>query len=67
MKPLCHIFCILLSLETAAIAAEDAKPAEHHRTDWLKEAKWGAFMHYMADTVLKGDQLTVEKWNQAPR
>jgi len=67
MKSLFHIFCILFSLTTAATAAEDATPAQPHRTDWLKEAKWGAFMHYMADTVLKGDQLTVEKWNQAPR
>jgi len=65
MKPLCCLFCILLSWVSTAIAAADAKPADHHRTDWFKEAKWGAFMHYMADTVLKGDQLTVEKWNAA--
>ena len=65
MKLLCHISCILFSLATAATAAEDTKPVQHHRTDWLKEAKWGAFMHYMGDTVIKGDQLTVESWNKA--
>ena len=65
MKHLCPVFCILLSLETTALAAESATPAGHHRTDWLMEAKWGVFMHYMADTVLKGDQLTVENWNKA--
>jgi hypothetical protein len=65
MKHSCSIFCILFSLVTAVIAAEDATRAEHHRADWLKEAKWGVFMHYMADTVFKGDQLTVQKWNDA--
>src|ERR1035441_6650338 len=65
MKHLRPMFCILFSLVTAAIAAEGVTPAEPHRADWLKEAKWGVFMHYMADTVLTGDQLTVEKWNQA--
>ena len=65
MKHLCSIFCILFSLATAVIAAEDVTPVEHHRTDWIKEAKWGVFMHYMADTVFKGDQPSVEKWNEA--
>jgi hypothetical protein len=59
------VFCILLSLQTALIAAEDAQLAQHRRTDWLRQAKWGVFMHYMADTVFKGDQITVEKWNEA--
>jgi len=35
------------------------------RTDWFKDAKWGVFTHYMADTVLKDDQITVENWNKA--
>lgn len=38
---------------------------EHHRADWFKEARWGVFTHYMADTVLKGEDITVEKWNRA--
>jgi hypothetical protein len=39
MKHLRLVFCILFSLGTAAIAADVATPAEHHRTDWLKDAK----------------------------
>lgn len=35
-----------------------------HRTDWFKDAKWGVFTHYMADTVIKGEPITVEKWNK---
>jgi hypothetical protein len=65
MKPFCRTLCLLLSLQMAVIAAAAAEPAPHHRTDWLKEAKWGVFMHYMGDTVLKGDQLTIENWNKA--
>jgi hypothetical protein len=65
MRSLCHLLCVLFALETVTLAAENTKPAKHHRTDWFKEAKWGVFMHYMADTVLKGDQLTVEEWNKA--
>ena len=59
------LFCILLSPQAVVRAAEDAQLAQHQRADWLKEAKWGVFMHYMADTVFKGDHITVEKWNEA--
>jgi alpha-L-fucosidase len=65
MKAFSHIFFILFSLATIATAAEDSKPPRPHRADWLKDAKWGVFMHYMADTVLKRDQLTVKTWNRA--
>jgi hypothetical protein len=54
MELLCHISCLLLSLVAAATAAEDPKPAQHHRTDWLKEAKWGVFMHYMGGHRAQG-------------
>ena len=64
MKYLRHVLCLLLSLPAAANAAGDARLAGPHRTDWFKEAKWGVFMHYMGDTVLKGDQVTVEKLEQ---
>lgn len=65
MKTLSRLSCFLLLLQAAAVAGEDATPTAHQRTDWLKQAKWGVFMHYMGDTVLKGDQLTIERWNQA--
>ena len=35
-----------------------------HRADWMREAQWGVFCHYMADTVLKGQELTPELWNK---
>ncbi len=61
---LSHLLGILLLLTTPALAQQEAKAPENHRTDWFKNAKWGVFMHYMADTVLKGDELTVENWNK---
>ena len=60
-----HLLCITLALTTAAVAQPDPTPAAHRRTDWFHHAKWGVFMHYMADTVLKGDELTIENWNKA--
>src|ERR1035438_7932060 len=65
MKLFCRMLCLLWSLQVAFISAAAAEPAPDHRTDWLKEAKWGVFMHYMGDTVLKGDELTIENWNKA--
>ncbi len=65
MKPFCRTLWLPLFLQMAVIAAVAAEPGLPHRTDWLKEAKWGVFMHYMGDTVLKGDQLTIENWNKA--
>ena len=61
----CHLLCILLLLAPAVVAREEGSPSINHRTDWFKDARWGVFMHYMADTVLKGDELTVENWNKA--
>jgi alpha-L-fucosidase len=57
--------CLLLLLATAAVTRAEGKAPGNHRTDWLKEAKWGVFMHYMGDTVFKGDELTVANWNKA--
>lgn len=65
MKHLRHLLCLMLFLGRAAFAADEVKPPQNPRTDWFKEAKWGVFMHYMADTVLKGEQPTLENWNQA--
>ncbi len=39
--------------------------AERHRTGWFMRAKWGVFTHYMADTVLEAESITVEAWNAA--
>jgi hypothetical protein len=56
---------LLLLLATAVVAREEGKSPENPRTDWFRNAKWGVFMHYMGDTVLKGDELTVVNWNKA--
>jgi hypothetical protein len=50
---------------TAARAVAEERSATNHRADWLKDAKWGVFTHYMADNVLKGHQITVDRWNKA--
>ena len=34
-----------------------------HRTDWLKEAKWGVFHHFLADTAVYRAFMPDEVWN----
>ena len=63
MRP--HLLALLVTTILIAPAAPGADRTAPHRADWLQQARWGVFMHYMADTVLKGDELTVENWNQA--
>lgn len=65
MKTAHQLIWILSLLCGTAVAADAAEPPRNHRPDWFRDAKWGVFMHYMADTVLKGDQLNVENWNKA--
>ena len=60
-----NLLCITLALTTAAVGGQEPTPKESRRTDWFNHAKWGVLMHYMGDTVLKGDELTVENWNKA--
>ena len=37
-----------------------------HRTDWFKDAGWGVFCHYLADTASNSQPLdmTVDDWNR---
>jgi len=35
------------------------------RAEWLHDARWGVFTHYMADTVLAAEDLSIESWNAA--
>ncbi len=51
--------CVMLCATT--LHAQEKK--DDTRTGWFQKAKWGVFMHYMADTVCKAP--TVESWNQA--
>ncbi|MCP4642019.1 MAG: hypothetical protein GY851_16370 [bacterium] len=44
-------------------ATEEGSGVDAHRTDWFRNAKWGVFTHYMADTVLPKDELSVDRWN----
>lgn len=34
-----------------------------HRTDWFRDAGWGVFTHYLAETVAHGANTTVSEWN----
>lgn len=52
---------VLAVLCSATVAQELAT----HRTGWFHQAKWGVFTHYMADTVLKSEPLSIESWNRA--
>ena len=54
---------VLISMSGVCLAAEEAKPMKGQRTMWFKNAKWGVFTHYMADTVLQ--DATADTWNQA--
>lgn len=56
---------ITLMLAANGFGAEETASVKSHRTDWFQAAKWGVFTHYMADTVIKGEEITVEKWNKA--
>jgi len=33
-------------------------------TDWFKDAGWGVFTHYLAETVANGEKTTSEDWNK---
>ncbi len=37
-----------------------------HRTDWLHDAKWGVFLHFLSGQAseTKADGVTVESWNR---
>ncbi len=52
---------VSVSLSEPILAAEGGKP---HRAAWLYQAKWGVFAHYLAGTVARGDDTTVEEWNR---
>lgn len=57
--------CIIVGVLVAVGAVAAAQQAAEQRTDWFHQAKWGVFTHYMADTVLKGEEVNVESWNRA--
>ena len=54
---------VLISMSGVCLGAEVAKQMKGQRTTWFKNAKWGVFTHYMADTVLQ--DATVDTWNEA--
>ncbi len=57
--------CVVVAVWALCLTAGAAEEGsvKSHRTDWFKDAKWGVFTHYMADTVLK--DATVDTWNKA--
>lgn len=60
----CVVLCGAAALISAAAGAGEPADAARSRSDWFYKAKWGVFTHYMADTVLKPEELTVENWNR---
>jgi len=67
MKTCCTIMSALFLAGVCglAIGAEENVNVWKHNSDWFRDAKWGVFTHYMADTVIKGEEITVAKWNAA--
>ncbi len=55
-------FTVLLFVCAGYCFGQETKPIKGQRTTWFKNAKWGVFTHYMADTVLS--EPTVDTWNQ---
>ena len=53
-------FCAVLC---AVAAPAGTQPQDNPRTAWFRQAQWGVFMHYMADTV--GATASAEAWNAA--
>ncbi len=55
----------LIVLSSALILSflTESASADSHLAGWLYEAKWGVFVHYLAGTVARGDETTVEEWN----
>jgi hypothetical protein len=49
----------LALLLAASAPLRAAPPAKPHRADWLHEARWGVFTHY-----LTGSKTTAEAWNR---
>ncbi|MDX9972993.1 MAG: GDSL-type esterase/lipase family protein [FCB group bacterium] len=41
-------------------AAQNSTNTNRHRADWMHEAQWGVFTHYLAN-----DTTTVDEWNKA--
>lgn len=62
MRGLCAVTVAAGVLLCAVGWAQEAGNDSAHRTEWFRQAQWGVFTHYMADTVLKG--ATVESWNE---
>jgi NedA-like, galactose-binding domain/Alpha-L-fucosidase len=58
-------FIVWLALSCQAVDGHQRSTNTGHRANWLAEAKWGLFVHYLADTVAAGDGTTVEQWNKA--
>ncbi len=46
-------------------AAQEKSALKNTRTVWFKNAKWGVFTHYLAETVVTEQPATVDSWNAA--
>lgn len=55
------LIAITIGLSAPAIPARE----QAQRAEWFRQARWGVFTHYMADTVLAPETLSVETWNAA--
>lgn len=56
---------MFLIVFSGIVTAPEQASGASDRAAWLREAQWGVFTHYMADTVIKEEPITIEAWNRA--
>ena len=57
-------FVVLILLVGTVTAEQPTTRKTNRRADWLYQARWGVFTHYLAGTVASGDHTSVEQWNR---
>jgi hypothetical protein len=61
-----RILLIAVFGAVVGLGQEQPKPKRNSdRAEWMYEAQWGVFCHYLSDIALKGQEHTPENWNAA--
>ncbi|MCX5772275.1 MAG: alpha-L-fucosidase [Candidatus Hydrogenedentes bacterium] len=56
---------VTLAVAIGVLSPPVGAQEQQNRAQWFRQARWGVFTHYMADTVLAPETLSVETWNAA--
>ena len=63
MMRLCSRLLVIAAMGVSSAMGQEAAP-EGNRAEWLYQAQWGVFCHYLSDIALKGREHTPENWNE---